>query len=226
VSFVVNGLINGEIEKPSVSFFVWLWWVIDLVKFEFKSRTVSFILLLSLFCLKNRVCLSRGVQVAGVAWWATMKIVAGVGDLVQRTGDGRTGRVLGSRMIKRLGDAVCGLHRAHGDEEHVFLGSASKSRSTICLASKTLGQFVSVLASKPLERFLIGLVLKTDGDGLSVVWSQNPWDGFLCFGLKTSGDSFLQFTLKNGGNSFSRFGLKIGVVFLGWAIKSRWCRVF
>jgi hypothetical protein len=29
------------------------------------------------------------------------------------------------------------------------------------------------LASKPLRWFLIGLGLKTDGDGLSVVWPQN-----------------------------------------------------
>jgi hypothetical protein len=38
--------------------------------------------------------------------------MAGVGDLVQRTGDGRTGRGLSDRMIERLGGAVCGLHRA------------------------------------------------------------------------------------------------------------------
>jgi hypothetical protein len=50
-----------------------------------------------------------------------MRIVAGVGDLVQRTGDGRTGRVLGSWAIKRWGGAMCGLHRARGDEEHGFL---------------------------------------------------------------------------------------------------------
>jgi hypothetical protein len=48
--------------------------------------------------------------------------VAGVGDLVQRTGDGRTGRVLGGRMIERSGGVVCGLHRARGDDEHEFLG--------------------------------------------------------------------------------------------------------
>jgi hypothetical protein len=36
--------------------------------------------------------------------------VAGVGDLVQRTGDGRTGRVLGGQAVERSGDAVCGLH--------------------------------------------------------------------------------------------------------------------
>jgi hypothetical protein len=51
-----------------------------------------------------------------------MRIVAGVGDLVQRTGDGRTGRVLGGRVTERLDDTVFGLHHACGDEEHEFLG--------------------------------------------------------------------------------------------------------
>jgi hypothetical protein len=31
------------------------------------------------------------------------------------------GRVLGGQTIGRSGDAVCGLHSAQGDEEHVFL---------------------------------------------------------------------------------------------------------
>jgi hypothetical protein len=34
-----------------------------------------------------------------VAWRTSMRTVAGVGDLVQRTGDGRTGRVLGGRAV-------------------------------------------------------------------------------------------------------------------------------
>jgi hypothetical protein len=51
-----------------------------------------------------------------------MRIISGVGDLMQRTGDGRTGGVLGGRAIERSGDAVCGLHRAHGDEARGFLG--------------------------------------------------------------------------------------------------------
>jgi hypothetical protein len=54
--------------------------------------------------------------------YAAMKIMAGVGDLVQRTGDGRTGCVLGGRAIERSGGATCGLHRARGDEERGFLG--------------------------------------------------------------------------------------------------------
>jgi hypothetical protein len=39
----------------------------------------------------------------------------GVGDLMQRTGDGHTGRVLGGQAVERSGGAMCGLHLAHGD---------------------------------------------------------------------------------------------------------------
>jgi hypothetical protein len=59
--------------------------------------------------------LSRGVQMVGAAWRASMRIVAEVGDLMQRTKDGRTGRVLGGQTVKRSGDAVCGLHLARRD---------------------------------------------------------------------------------------------------------------
>jgi hypothetical protein len=48
--------------------------------------------------------------------------VTGVGDLVQRIGDSHTGRVLDCQAIERSGGAVCGLHRAHGDEKRRFLG--------------------------------------------------------------------------------------------------------
>jgi hypothetical protein len=48
--------------------------------------------------------------------------VTGVRDLVQKTGDARTGRVLGGRAIERSGGVGCGLHRARGDEERGFLG--------------------------------------------------------------------------------------------------------
>jgi hypothetical protein len=71
--------------------------------------------------VENRVCLSYGVQVVGAAWQAATRIMAGVGDLVQRIRDGRIGRVLSGRAIERSGDAMCGLHRAHGDEERGFL---------------------------------------------------------------------------------------------------------
>jgi hypothetical protein len=60
--------------------------------------------------------------VAGAAWREATRIMARVGDLVERTEDGHTGQVLGGRVIKRSGGAVCVLNRAHGDEEHGFLG--------------------------------------------------------------------------------------------------------
>jgi hypothetical protein len=96
------------------------------------------------------------VQVAGAAWRAATWIVAGVGDLVHRTGDGCTGRVLGGRAIERSGGVVCGLHRAHGDEERKFLGKPQDQGR----------RFVSGFASKPLRRF-------------SPVWPQNQWRRFL-----------------------------------------------
>jgi hypothetical protein len=51
-----------------------------------------------------------------------MRIMAGVEDLVQRIGDGCTGRILGGRAIERSDDVVCGLHHARGDEKRGFLG--------------------------------------------------------------------------------------------------------
>jgi hypothetical protein len=62
------------------------------------------------------------VPVVGAVWHVVTRIVVGVGDLVQRAGHGRTGRVLSGRAIERSGDAMCGLHRARGDEKRGFLG--------------------------------------------------------------------------------------------------------
>jgi hypothetical protein len=163
------------VRNQVVSSLVWLWWVIDLVRFKFKFETVLFVLLLSLFHLKNRVCLSRGVQVTGAVWRAATRIVAGVWDLVQRNMDGRTGRVLGGMTIERSGGVLYGLHRACGDEEHGFLGWASKPRSTVCqwvdlkttrtvfcgLASKPVATVFSGLASKPVATISSGLASKS-----------------------------------------------------------------
>jgi hypothetical protein len=57
--------------------------------FEFKSRTFRLYYIYICFLLENRVCLSRGVQVIGGVWRVVMRIVAGVGDLVRRIGDGQ-----------------------------------------------------------------------------------------------------------------------------------------
>jgi hypothetical protein len=62
------------------------------------------------------------VQVAGAAWPAATRIMAGEGDLMQRTRDCRTGQVLGGRVIERSNGAVCGLHRACRDKKCGFLG--------------------------------------------------------------------------------------------------------
>jgi hypothetical protein len=115
-AFVVNGLIKGEIEKLSGQFLgliVMSHWLGE-VWIRIQDSLVLFFFL-PLFCLENHVCLSCGVHVVDAAWRAVMRTVAGVGDLVQRTGDGRTGRVLGGRAIERSGGAVCGLHLARGD---------------------------------------------------------------------------------------------------------------
>jgi hypothetical protein len=50
-----------------------------------------------------------------VAQHAATRTVAGVGELVQRTGNGHTGRVLRARAVERSGGAMCGLHLARGD---------------------------------------------------------------------------------------------------------------
>jgi hypothetical protein len=65
-----------------------------------------------LFHLENHVCLSPGVQEAGAAWCAATRTVTGVGDLVQSTGDGRAGQVLGGRRSRgRVTPcAVCTVH--------------------------------------------------------------------------------------------------------------------
>jgi hypothetical protein len=77
---------------------------------------------LPLYRVENRICLHHGVQVAGAAWRAATRIVTGVGDLVQRIGDGRTRRIVTGWTIERSGEAVRGLHHARGDEEQGFLG--------------------------------------------------------------------------------------------------------
>jgi hypothetical protein len=50
-----------------------------------------------------------------------MRIMVGVGDLVQRIGDGHTGPILDGRVIERSNGTMCGLHHTRGDEERRFL---------------------------------------------------------------------------------------------------------
>jgi hypothetical protein len=69
-----------------------------LARFKFESGALRWFYLY-LVRVENRVCPSHGVQVTGVAWREATRIVAGVGDLVQRTGDGCTGRILGGQAV-------------------------------------------------------------------------------------------------------------------------------
>jgi hypothetical protein len=183
----------------------------------------SFVFLLPLFRSKNRVCLSRGMQVVGVAWCAAMRTMAGVGDLVQRTEDGRTARILGSRAVKRSGRAVRGLHLAREDEERGFLGWALKPRLLVCewfdlkttrtvftsLTSKPVETVSPGLASKSAAGFLVepqnqggggfpGLVLKTGSSGL-VIWASKLPRRFLGLGLKTKQTSVCWLRYKTDG---------------------------
>jgi hypothetical protein len=83
------------------------------VRFEFEFGIVLFCFFIFISFGESHF-LSSGVQVAGAAWRAATITVAGVADLVQRTGDGRTGRVLSGRAVERSGGVVCSLHLARG----------------------------------------------------------------------------------------------------------------
>jgi hypothetical protein len=182
-AFVVNRFIKGEIEKPSGQFLgliVMSHWLGDV---WIRIRNGSVVLPLSFVRLENCVYLSHGAQVASAAWRAATRIVVGVGDVVQRTGDGRTGQVLDGRAVERSGGAVCGLHRVCGDEERGFLGWPSKPRVMVFPG----------LASKPVATIFFQFGLKTDGDGFSRI------------GLKTGG-GFLGWSTKPRRWRVSRFG--------------------
>jgi hypothetical protein len=115
------------------------------------------------------------VQVAGAVRHVAMRIVAGEGDQVQRTGDGRTGRVFGCRAIERSAEscAVCTVH--------------VEMRSTnFLIEPQNQGRwFISDLASKSLGQFL-RFGLKTGADGFLVEPQNQGGGGFPGLGLKTS----------------------------------------
>jgi hypothetical protein len=66
-----------------------------------------------LSCVENHVCLSHGVQVTGVTWWAVTRIMTGVGDLMQRIEDGQT--QVGYSMARRSRGRVmlCAVYTVH-----------------------------------------------------------------------------------------------------------------
>jgi hypothetical protein len=121
----------------------------------------------------------------------------GVRDLVQRIGDGHTGRILSGRTIKRSGDIVYGLHHAREDEKREFLGRASKPRSTVCqwFGIKTTGTVFSGLASKPVVTVSLGLASKP----VARVPRIGPQNQQLWFGDLSLKISFLVWTSKPSG---------------------------
>jgi hypothetical protein len=132
----------------------------------------------TLICLCGESCLL-------VSWW--------VGDRCDITGSDEdldrsrrpgaedrrwlsTYRVLGGRMIGRSDDAVCGLYRAQGDEERVFLSWALKPRSA-------------------------GFLVWTSKPATAVWWfgPQNHREGFLFYASKLTGVWFIGCAIKPTG---------------------------
>jgi hypothetical protein len=123
---------------------------------------------------------------ARATWRAATSIMARVGQLVQRTGDGRIGRILSGRTIERSGGAVCDLHRARRDEGRGFLNWVLKPSSTVCywFGFKITRTIFSSLASKPMAT-------------VSLVWPQNRWLRFLCWDSKPRWWMVFQFDPQN-----------------------------
>jgi hypothetical protein len=117
-----------------------------------------------------------------------MRIMAGVGDLVQRTGNGRPGQILGGQMIEMSGDAVYSLHRVQGDKKHGVFSSVSKPRLIVC-------HWFGIKITRIVCQWF----------GLKTTGMVCQW-----FDLKTGGDSFYWFDLKTGGCGFPGLGLKTG----------------
>jgi hypothetical protein len=142
-AFVINGLIKGEIEKPSGQFLgliVMSHWPDDV----WIRIHDNFVLFSFIFVSFGESCLLISWCV-GVAWCAARRIVTGVGDLVQRIRDGHTDRVLGDR--------------ACGDEKREFLGWASKQWSMVCewFGLKTTWTIFTGSASKSVVKVSGGL---------------------------------------------------------------------
>jgi hypothetical protein len=138
-----------------------------LVRFEFESGTVLFCFPFILFCLENHVSLSRGVLVAGAAWCAAMRIVVGVGDLVQRTGMvAQVGYSVVERSRGRVAPcAVCTWHVETRSTGFLVEPQNHGQRFVSGLASKPLGRFLAVWPQNLLRWFLL-------------VWPQNQWQQF------------------------------------------------
>jgi hypothetical protein len=119
-----------------------------LARFEFEFGTVSFVLPLSLF-LGWRIAFAylSGVQVAGAACRPVMRIMTGVGDLVQRIGDDQA--QVGYSVAGRSGGqvmpcAICTMHIEIRSVSFLIEPQNQGRRFVSGLASKLLGWFLPV----------------------------------------------------------------------------------
>jgi hypothetical protein len=77
-------------------------------------------------------------------------------------------------MVAQVGYSVAGRSRSRVALCAVYTVHVETRSVSFLVEPQNQGRwFVSGLTSKPLGRFLIGLGLKTDGDGFSVVLHQN-----------------------------------------------------
>jgi hypothetical protein len=88
-----------------------------------------------------------------VIWYAAMRIMVGVEDLMQRTG-----------VITQVGYSVAERSRGRAASCAVCIVHVETRNTGFLAEPQDQGRrFVSGLASKPLGQFLIGLGLKTNG---------------------------------------------------------------
>jgi hypothetical protein len=96
------------------------------------------------------------VQVAGAAWQAAMKIMAGLGDLVQRTGDGQAqvGYSLAGRSRGQVTLCmVCNVHKEMSSVGFLVWPQNHGLRFVSGLASKPLGWVSQFMPQNRLLRF-------------------------------------------------------------------------
>jgi hypothetical protein len=137
-------------------------------------------------------------------------------------------------MVAQVGYSVAGRSRGRMTSCAVCTVHVETRSADFLVELQNQGRlFVSGLTSKPLWQFLIGLCLKTDGDGLWMVCPQNHWDGFssvcasklvvtVCLDLASkTGVGFLVEPQNQGGGGFPGLGLKTGSFCLViWTSKS------
>jgi hypothetical protein len=172
VLFVINVLINGEIEKPSGQYLGLIVMSHWLVMVWIRIRDISVVLpyySCGESCLLVSWCVGDKCDVAGSDEDRGRSRIPGA----EHWGWSSIRRVLGGQTIERSGDAVCSLHRAQGDEEHGFLSWASKPR-------------------------LVGFPIWASKPAATIRWfgPQNHHDGFLVWASKPSGWWFVGYAAK------------------------------